>query len=648
MCGLAGIFHQEARAEIDAALLRRMTTALAHRGPDGDGFHTEPGLGLGHRRLAVIDLAGGGQPMANEDGSVVIVFNGEIYNFAELRPKLQALGHVFRSDHSDTETVVHAWESWGPDCLQRLNGMFAFALWDRNRGQLFLARDRLGEKPLYHAGLPDGSFVFGSEMAALAAVPALTRRISATAVEDFFTWGYIPDPATIHAGINRLPAAHFLLLERGRAPLLRRYWQPPTHIREQDEASALTELTARLQAATARQMVADVPLGAFLSGGIDSSAVVATAARLRATPLDTFTIGFDGADDETPYAEMVSRRYATVQHNERATAVDMIDAARAQGRIFGEPFGDPSAVHTHSVCGLARRHATVAISGDGGDEVFAGYRRYRWHVLTQAARSWLPAPVRRRAIGTLARAYPKLDRAPRWLRAKHTLTELSLDATLGYLRMVTQVHDGRRRALLAPGLRTQLDGYDPAARIAALMEECGSEDALLQAQYVDLATWLAGRMLVKVDRTSMAHALEVRAPLLDPGLVEWGLALPRRLKLRNGVGKYVLRQALRPLLPAALLDRPKQGFATSLAGLFRREADRVRARLMGETLLDSGLFAPAAIRQLLDQHAAGQFDHSQTLWLLLVFEGFLSAGPERAGVPAHGSVRDQAYAPGAG
>jgi asparagine synthase (glutamine-hydrolysing) len=525
---------------------------------------------------------------------------------------------------------VHAWESWGPDCLQRLNGMFALALWDRNRGQLFLARDRLGEKPLYHASLPDGDVVFGSEMAALAAVPALTPRIAPTAVEDFLTWGYIPDPATIYAGIQRLPAAHWLLLERGHVPVLRRYWQPPTHVRAEDETDAMAELTARLDAATAQRLVADVPLGAFLSGGVDSSAVVASAARQRSTPLDSFTIGFDGAEDETPYAAMVSRRYGTVQHNERAAAVDMIEAARAQGRIFGEPFGDPSSVPTGSVCRLARRHATVALSGDGGDEVFAGYRRYRWHVLTQAVRRFLPAPVRRHAIGALAGAYPKLDRAPRWLRAKHTLSELSLDATLGYLRTVTQVQAARRRALLAPGLLARLDGYDPTARIAALMEECSSEDALLQAQYVDLATWLPGRMLVKVDRASMAQALEVRAPLLDPGLVEWGLALPRRLKQRGGQGKYIFKRALEPRLPRELLYRPKQGFAPSLGGLFRREAARVRARLTGERLLDCGLFAPAAVERLLREHETGHFDHSGALWLLLVFEGFLAAGPEQA------------------
>ncbi|HJS84819.1 MAG TPA: asparagine synthase-related protein, partial [Acetobacteraceae bacterium] len=332
-----------------------------------------------------------------------------------------------------------------------------------------------------------------------------------------------------------------------------------------------------------------------------------------------------GAEDETPYAEMVARRYGTRQHNERAGAIDMIDAAARQGRIFGEPFGDHSSVPTHLVCGLARRHATVAISGDGGDEVFAGYRRYRFHKLAQSARALLPAPARRHVLGELARLYPKLDRAPRWLRAKATLTELSLDAALGYFRTIARVQDEHRRALLSPGLRAALDGHDPAARIAALMAESGTEDALAQAQYADLQTWLSGGILVKVDRASMAHSLEVRAPLLDHRLVEWGLSLPARLKIRGASGKYMLKRALRPLLPAALLARPKQGFATSLAGLFRREAERVRAHALSERMRDSRLFDPAALARLLDEHQSGHRDHSMAIWLLLVFDGFLAS-----------------------
>ena len=624
MCGITGIFDLHGRRDIDPALLARMTAAIAHRGPDGDGFHREPGVGLGHRRLAIIDPNAGAQPMYNEDGAVAIVFNGMIYNFQTLRPRLEALGHVFRT-HCDTETIIHAWEAWGPDCLAELDGMFAFALWDRARETLFLARDRMGKKPLHYAALPDGRFVFGSELAALAAVPDLARRLRPDSVADFFAYGYVPDPGTIYRDILKLPPAHFLLLRRGEAlaaPV--RYWRPATATVPIAEAEAIGELTRRLRAATAARLIADVPLGAFLSGGVDSSAVVATAAGLR-QGIDTFTIGFTGGEDETPYANEVAARYGTTQHTETAAAVDFIEAARAQGRLFGEPFGDQSAVPTARVCALAHRFAKVAISGDGGDEVFAGYRRYRWHSLTEAARKFLPAPVRRHAIGGLARIYPKLDRAPRWLRAKHTLTELSLDSALGYYRTVARVHDDRRRALFAPALNAALDGYDPAARIPALMEESGSDDPLVQAQYADLSTWLAGAMLTKVDRASMANGLEVRAPFLDHRFVEWGLSLPASLKLRGGEGKYVLKRALEPLLGRAILYRPKQGFAMSLGGLFRAEAPRLRARLLGAPMLDSGLFAAPAIAALLDQHASGRFDHSLALWQLLVFEGFLSA-----------------------
>lgn len=625
MCGIAGIFHPAGGAGVDAALLARMTAALAHRGPDGEGFHVEPHIGLGHRRLAIIDIAGGHQPMFNEDGSVAIVFNGEIYNFADLRPRLQSLGHVFRTDHSDTETIIHAWESYGPDCLQYLNGMFALAIWDRNRGCLFLARDRVGKKPLYYATDSAGRFVFGSELCALARVPTLPRRIDPTAVEDYFTLGYVPEPGSIYSGIHRLPPAHFLLLQRGRdMPAPRRYWHPPTRSEPLDETSARERLRGHLMRATAARLVSDVPLGAFLSGGVDSSAVVATAAGLRGG-LSTFTIGFDGAEDETRYAAMVASRYATTQHTERAAAVDIIDAARLQGRIFGEPFGDASAVPTYGVCRLARRHATVALSGDGGDEVFAGYRRYRWHTLVDSVRRVLPAGVRRHAIGTLARLYPKLDRAPRWLRARHTLTELSLDSALGYAATVTKIHARRRRALFSPALASRLDEHDPTRRFAHLMDACDCDDALMQAQYADLHTCLPGDILTKVDRVSMANALEVRAPLLDHELLAWGLALPASLKLRGGEGKYLLKRAMQPLLPHAVLYRPKQGFATSPAATFRAQARRVRSRLLGAGMADCGLFALPALARLIDEHEAGRFDHSAPLWLLLVFEGFLAS-----------------------
>lgn len=601
-----------------------MTWALVHRGPDGDGFHIEPGVGLGHRRLSIIDIGGGAQPMYNEDESVAIVYNGEIYDHDMLRQELEALGHVFRS-RCDTETIIHAWESWGPDCLQRISGMFAFALWDRNRRQLFLARDRMGKKPLFYAHAPDSSLVFGSELQALTAVPGLSRRISRTAIDDYFTFGYIPDPATIYEAVHKLPAAHYLLLQQGAAwAPPKRYWSPPTAAHGMTEGDATAELVERLTRHVQTRLVADVPLGAFLSGGVDSSSVVAIAAGLRDDPLSTFTIGFSGDQDERQYAETVALRYRT-EHRSEPSSVDYIDAARDQARIFGEPFGDVSAVPTNSVCALARRHVTVALSGDGGDEVLGGYRRHQWHRMTEAVRRLIPAPVRRRVIGDLARAYPKLDRAPRWLRAKHTLTEISLDAAAGYFRMLCKVQHDRRHALYAPVLKAGLDGYDPAGRISALMDGCGSDDPLLQAQYVDLHTYLPGDILTKVDRTSMANSLEVRAPMLDYKFVEWGMALPPGLKLRRGVGKWVLKRAMEPYLPREVLYRAKQGFAMSLDTQFRNGADRLRARLLSPAMLDSCLFAPETISQIIDEHEAGGFNHAEVLWLLLVFEGFLAA-----------------------
>jgi asparagine synthase (glutamine-hydrolysing) len=623
MCGLTGLFRPDG-APIDAALLARMNTALAARGPDGDGYHVEPGVGFGHRRLSIIDLEGGHQPMFNEDRSVVIVFNGMIYNFRELWPKLQALGHVFHSDHSDTEAIVHAWESWGPDCLQHINGMFAFALWDRNRGQFFMARDRLGKKPMHYAMLPDGGLAFASELKAFAPLPGIDRSLSPQAIDDFFTFGYVPDPATIYRGIHKLEAGHFLLVERdGSSNGPQRYWDVPIAPQAISEMDAIVALRAHLDESVKIRLASDVPLGAFLSGGVDSSAVVATAARIRSEPLTTFTIGFDGGEDETPFAEMMAARYHTEQHNERAAAVDMIDAARLQAVIFGEPFGDTSSVPTNSVCALARRHVTVALSGDGGDEVFAGYRRTRWHSLTEGVRRHIPGPLRRQVLGRLASIYPKLDRAPRFLRAKHTLTELSLDSAMGYARMVTKTHHAQRRAVFSAHLNAALDGHDPHARIADLMERCPSEDPLVQAQYVDLHSYLVGDILTKVDRTSMANSLEVRAPFLDHRFVAWGLNLPPELKLRGNSGKYILKRALEDAVQHEILYRPKQGFATSLAGLFRAHAGRLRARLLGPAMIESGLFNPTGIARLIDAHDSGRFDHSSVLWLLLVFEGFL-------------------------
>lgn len=650
MCGVVGLFHPLRPSPPEPGLLRRMADAVAHRGPDGEGFHAEPHLGFGHRRLSIVDLAGGAQPMATPDGAVTVCFNGEIYNHAALRAGLEAVGHRFQS-RSDTEVLLHGWRAWGVGLLDRLKGMFAFALWDRERGELLLARDRLGEKPMLYGLLPDGTLAFGSEMAALATLPGMPRALDHAALDDYLALGYVPDPHTIRAGIRRLPAAHFLLLRRGEAlgadvaamPPPRRYWQPPTAPGPAATGrEAAEELARRLDEAVRAQLMSDVPLGAFLSGGVDSSAVVACAARAVAEagtgPLATFTIGFEGAEDERPAAAALAARLGLASHAE-AGRVDYLAAAREQARLFGEPFGDHSAVPTLQVCRLARRHVTVALSGDGGDEVFAGYRRYRFHALAEAVRAHVPAPLRRGVIGRLAAAYPKLDRAPRWLRAKTTLTELSLDSALGYYGTVCKLADARRRGLYAAPMRAMVDGHDPAARFVALMGDCDPRDGLLAAQYADLHTYLPGDILVKTDRASMAVSLELRPPILDHELVAWGMALPAALKLRGGFGKHVLRQAMAPLLPAELLWGKKRGFADDIGGQFRAQAGTVRARLAEGALAASGLFEAAALARLAEEHATSAANHAQAIWQLLVLEGFLAAEegaavaqePERAG-----------------
>ena len=638
MCGIVGLFSPGTHAVPDSGDLRRMADALRHRGPDGAGYHEEPGLGLGHRRLAIVDIGGGAQPMATEDGGVVISFNGEIYNHISLRRELEAAGHRFRT-HSDTEAILHAWTQWGTACLEHLNGMFAFALWDRAQGTLLLARDRLGEKPLHYLRRPAGGIAFSSELCALLALPDVRRRIDPAAVEDFLALGYVPDPACIYQDILKLPAGHFLLLYRDAMPSApipapRPYWRPPTTVAPAP-ADPAADLGERLRGSVRDRLMSDVPLGAFLSGGVDSGTIVALSAQASDTPLATFTMGFPGSADERPRAAAIAEAYGTRHHAETGSA-DYIDAARHQAAIFGEPFGDHSAVPTLAVCAMARRHVTVALSGDGGDEVFAGYRRYRFHTLAEAVRRLLPASLRRGAVAGLARAYPTLARAPRWLRAKSTLTELSLDSAMGYYRTVCKLQDERRHALLSPAMRSALAGHDPSDRFATLMAECDPDEPLLQAQYTDLHTYLPGDILTKVDRTSMAVSLEVRPPLLDPDLVSFGLGLPASLKLRGGVGKQLLREVAAPLLPPAVLSAPKQGFADRIGDQFRARAPELRARFAGAAMMDSGLFDGDRLARLVDEHAAGSADHSQALWQLLVFEGFLAGEARGAGGMAPG------------
>ncbi|WP_426077658.1 XrtA/PEP-CTERM system amidotransferase [Janthinobacterium sp. PSPC3-1] len=625
MCGIVGIFDLQGQRDIEAKLLARLTHSLRHRGPDEDGMHREPGLGLGHRRLSVIDLASGQQPLFNADRSVAIVFNGEIYNYRALMAELRQFGHQFRTS-SDTEVIVHAWEQWGEQCVQRLRGMFAFALWDRRRHLLFLARDRLGVKPLYYGELTDGTLAFGSELKALLAHPAMPRELDPLAVEDYFAYGYVPEPRSIFRHAHKLPPGHTLCIRAGQPlPAPCQYWDVPfvPHA-PASEAQATDELLARLREAVRIRMVAEVPLGAFLSGGVDSSAVVAMMAGSSAAPVNTCSISFgDPAYNEAQYASMVARRYGTLHHAQQVESDDfeLIDLLAT---LYDEPFADSSAMPTYRVCQLARRRVTVALSGDGGDESLAGYRRYNLHAREEKMRAMLPQGLRRSLFGTLGRLYPKADWAPRFLRAKTTFEGLARDTTDAYFHSVSILGDAMRARLFSPELRRSLQGYRAVDVLRRHALASPAQDPLSQVQYLDLKTYLPGDILTKVDRASMAHALEVRSPLLDHELVAWMSGLPPQLKLRGGTGKYLLKKALRPLLPDELLYRQKMGFSVPLAAWLRGPLrERLRQRLTSPVMAQCGLFDMDYIDQLIDQHGAGRRDHSAPLWSLLMFESFL-------------------------
>ncbi|MDW8324020.1 MAG: amidotransferase 1, exosortase A system-associated [Burkholderiales bacterium] len=625
MCGITGVFDLTGTRAVDHGRLTRINDLLTHRGPDEAGLHVEPGVGLGHRRLSIIDIATGQQPLANEDGTVWVVFNGEIYNFVELIPQLAQRGHVFRT-RSDTEVIVHAWEEWGEDCVARFRGMFAFALWDRRRQVLFLARDRLGVKPLYYAAADDGWFIFGSELKTLTAWPGLRRTLNEAAVEEYFGFGYVPEPRTIYTSAHKLPPGHTLTLRRGKPiPAPREYWDipfeplPPISLE-----AAQQELTDRLREAVRIRLVAEVPLGAFLSGGVDSSAVVAMMAGLSQQPVKTCSIAFAEADyDESRYARQVAERYRTEHHVDRVEADDfgLVDEL---ARLYDEPFADSSAMPTYRVCQLARRHVTVALSGDGGDENFAGYRRYRWHRYEERMRRLLPLGVRRPLFGWLGRLYPKADWAPKFLRAKTTFEAMARDTVEGYFHGVSVCSDTLRARIFSPAFRRRLDGYRAVEVLRRHHARCAHLDTVSQVQYLDMKTYLVGDILTKVDRASMAHALEVREPLLDHKLMEWVSGLPVAYKLHGREGKYLFKRAMEPYLPHEVLYRRKMGFAVPLEHWFRGPLkDRLRAAVLSERMGDSGYFDMGYLRRMIDEHVSGRREHSAALWSLLMFAAFL-------------------------
>jgi len=614
MCGIAGKFNFCADRPIDGERLHAMTDVIAHRGPDADGFHIGRGIGLGHRRLSIIDLSTGDQPLANEDGSVWVVFNGEIYNFADVRSELVALGHRFRT-RSDTEVIVHGYEQWGEGVVDRLRGMFAIALWDERRRRLLLIRDRLGVKPVYYSVTSSG-VTFGSEIKALLEDPDVPRGWSAESLDAFLALQYVPCPRTMYEAVWKLPPGHLLIAEDGRV-VVKRYWdltfagdgEPSREEEYLERLDALVTESVRLR------LVSDVPLGAFLSGGIDSSIVVGAMASTCSSRVVTTSVGFDEHGfDELSYARTVARHFGTESH-EKIVKPDIVDLLPKLAWHLDEPFADSSAVPTYYVSAAAREDVTVALSGDGGDEPWAGYARHKVERWEATARGWLGASGGRLA-GQLAGALPLRVRGTRSLR------HLALSPAEACARKHAYgLFDGDRGAIYSRDFAAAVADADPFAGFRLAYDACPSADPVDRALYVDVKTYLVDDIMTKVDKMSMAVSLEAREPLLDHKLLEFAATVPASLKLKNGQSKYLLRRLLEKRVPKAIVDRPKHGFEAPIGEWLRGPlAPMVDALLLDGRMKDRGVLDDGAVRRLWHEHRDGVQDHRHRLWSLTMLE----------------------------
>lgn len=626
MCGIAGIFQLGEQGQPDPQILSVMNDRQQHRGPDAGDYFFDPGVGLAHRRLSIIDLEGSPQPMLSACERACVVFNGEIYNFRELHKELSAKGYQFKT-HGDTETILNAWLEWGEDCVHHLRGMFAFAIWDRQQQCLFMARDRLGIKPMYYSLLSNGELVFGSELKVLKQHPLFDNRLRETTLEDYFTFGYVPEPYTVYEHSYKLSPGHCMLVRRGMTelPEPRQYWDIPTDWQAPLSAGEVQEqLIDRLKEAVDIRLVADVPLGAFLSGGVDSSGVVALMSQLQSDPVNTCAIGFDvKAFNETEFAQMVADRYQT-NHRVETVSQDDFDLIDKLADLYDEPYADSSAIPTYRVCELARKHVTVALSGDGGDELFAGYRRYKMHLHEERMRNMLPLGLRRPLFKPLGSLYPKLDWAPKFLRAKTTFQSMAMDTVQGYHNSMSILRADERAKLFSSEFQQRLNGYSSLAVFERYADKVKHLDPMKIAQYLDMKTYLVGDILTKVDRASMAHSLEVRVPILDHKFVEWAFKTPSDHNLHNGIGKYSFKKALEPHLPQDVLYRKKMGFSVPLADWFRGPLKaRLQDNLLSRQMRESGYFNTAQVQKLINDHVSGLRDNSASLWTMMMFESFL-------------------------
>jgi len=618
MCGIAGfvdLWGRRARAvEERQEILARMCRIIRHRGPDDQGLMVKTGVAVGMRRLAIIDLVSGNQPMSGEDGSVTIVFNGEIYNFQEIQPKLESLGHKFHT-HSDTEAIVHAYEEFGPDCLKDLRGMFALAIWDDKARTLFIARDRAGKKPLYYTVTPSGTLVFGSELKALLEHPDVEREIDPQALDAYFTLGYVPDPLSIFRNVHKLPPGHYLNFTNGQVTV-KQYWdfefQPE---QSQNEGDYLDELRALLDESVRLRLISDVPLGAFLSGGIDSSTVVGLMARHMGQPVKTFSIGFhEDSYNELKYARVTAQKFGT-DHHEFFVTPDICDVVDELVWHFDEPFADSSAIPTYMVSKLARDHVTVVLSGDGGDELFAGYTRYAVE-RKRGGFERLPKPLREGVMRPLS------ERLPHSAWGRNYLHNVSLDPISRYLDSVSVFTSLNRKSLYTSDFSAQLGPGGYSGRLFYdLIDNVKSGDAVDRLLYLDSKTYLPGDILTKVDRMSMAVSLEARAPLLDHKLIEFVTRIPSSLKLAGLETKRIMKRAVMDLVPAEILNRPKQGFGVPIQEWINQQLrSRIRETLSESRTRQRGYVDSRYVDVLLDEHERGRRDHSMGLWALVMLE----------------------------
>jgi asparagine synthase (glutamine-hydrolysing) len=616
MCAIAGIFNFRTQEPVSSRLLKAMTDTLVHRGPDDEGFYVSGPVGLGHRRLSIIDLEGGHQPLANEDDTVWIAFNGEIYNFMDLHDELVKKGHTFRT-RSDTEAIVHLYEEEGERCFERLRGMFAIAIWDAKKRKLILGRDRVGKKPLFY--FYDGSrVVFASEMKAILKVPNVSREIDPEAVSDYFSFLYIPAPKSIFKHIRKILPGHYVVISNAGMRQTK-YWDINfSETAERTEEQWCDRLLDTYREAVRLRLISDVPLGAFLSGGVDSSSVVALMADLAKRRVTTCSIGFEEKEfNELDYAREIAAHFNT-DHHEEMIRPDAVEIVEKLVWHYDEPFADSSAIPTYYVSQMARQHVTVALAGDGGDENFAGYRRYYFDRRENTVRDLLPAVVRQPIFGALASLYPKADWAPRIFRGKATFANLARSPIEAYFRSISAFQVELKDQLLSQDLLYDLNGYNSLAVLRDYYDNANSMDALSRIQYVDIKTYLSDDILVKVDRASMAHSLEVRAPILDHKLMEIAATMPSSLKLRGMNGKYIFKNAVKKILPQSVLRRKKMGFAVPLSKWFRNELKDFTHTILF-TGTDDTLLNRATTQRVWEEHQSGLSNRSTELWTLLMF-----------------------------